>query len=93
MQVIGPDPGISIDDDAVHTIDLWFSQERRQWVVQRLNGHGDQIGHSHFCRTENEARACVADWMRRHPATHLTTPRKDRSVGAGRSASGKSART
>ena len=79
MQVIGPDPGIG-GDDAVHTIDVWFSRERRRWVVQRLNGQGEPIGHGHFCRSEDEARACVTDWMRRH----LTTPRQARAAKAAR---------
>ena len=79
MRIIGPEPAIA-SDDAVHTIDVWFSQERRRWVVQRLNGQGDPIGHSHFCRTEGEARACLADWMRRHPETHLTQPGRGRAA-------------
>lgn len=73
MQIIGPEP-TSATDDAVHTIDVWYSETRRHWIVQRLNGHGDGIGHSHKCRSRAEATACVADWMRRHPETHLTTP-------------------
>lgn len=90
MQVISPHSGTG--DDAVHTIDVWFSQERRQWVVQRLNGHGDPVGYDHFCRTEHEAKACVTDWMRRHPETHLTTPSTGRAAGAPRPTEAKGAR-
>ncbi len=83
MQVNGPDPG-DAGEHAVHTIDIWFSPKRRHWVVQRLNERGEPVGHSHFCRTEAEARACLADWMRRHPETHLSAPRRQRSSAEGR---------
>jgi hypothetical protein len=87
MQIIGPEP-TSSHDDAVHTIDVWYSDAGRHWVVQRLNANGDGIGPSHKCRSRAEATACVADWMRRHPETHLTTPherqgrvRRGQSIG------------
>jgi hypothetical protein len=73
MQIIGPEP-TPVSDDAVHTIDVWYSESHRHWTVQRLNAHGAGIGPSHRCRSRAEATACVADWMRRHPETHLITP-------------------
>jgi hypothetical protein len=73
MQIIGPEP-TPVSDDAVHTIDVWYSESHRHWTVQRLNAHGAGIGPSHQCRSRAEATACVADWMRRHPETHLITP-------------------
>ena len=83
MQIIGPEP-TPVTDDAVHTIDVWYSDTQRYWIVQRLNDHGDGIGHGHKCRTRAEATACVADWMRRHPETYLATPLKERSGERGR---------
>ena len=73
MQIIGPEP-TPVSDDAVHTIDVWYTERHRHWTVQRLNAHGAGIGPSHRCRSRAEATACVADWMRRHPETHLITP-------------------
>ena len=73
MHIIGPDP-LSAGENAVHTIDIWFSEARRHWVVQRFNGLGDPVGHDHFCRSQAEAKACLAYWLRRHPETHLLTP-------------------
>lgn len=82
MQIIGPEPA-NPADDAIHTIDVWFSEGQRRWIVQRLNANGDAIGPSHKCRSRGEATSCVADWMRRHPETHLTTPH-ERQVGKAR---------
>ena len=73
MQIIGPEP-TSGGDHAVHTIDVWYSESQRHWIVQRLNASGSGIGPSHKCRSRADATACVADWMRRHPETHLITP-------------------
>lgn len=73
MQIIGPEP-TPVSDDAVHTIDVWYSESHRHWTVQRLNAHGAGIGPIHRCCSRAEATACVADWMRRHPETHLITP-------------------
>ncbi len=36
------------------------------------------------CRSRAEATACVADWMRRHPETHLTTPHSQAREERGR---------
>lgn len=72
MQIMGSDPQDA--ETGVHTIDIWFSEARGRWIVQRLDGRGDPIGHSHSCRTQGEAKACLADWLRRHPETYLATP-------------------
>ncbi len=82
MQITGPDPGDA--ETGVHTIDIWFSEARRRWVVQRLDGRGDPVGHSHSCLTQGEAKACLADWLRRHPETYLASPARTPAKRGGR---------
>ncbi len=59
----------------VHTIDVWFSRRTARWLVERLDGNGDLIGLVHHCATEEDALACVGEWLRAHPETHLVSPR------------------
>jgi hypothetical protein len=59
---------------AVHTIDIWYSARSRAWLVERLDEDGHLIGAPHRCESEDEARACLEEWMRTHGETHLVSP-------------------
>ena len=62
------------DEPRVHTIDIWFSRRRQLWFVERLDSQGHQVGLAHFCADEQEAAACLAEWLRTHDETHLVAP-------------------
>ena len=66
------------DDNHVHTIDVWYSQRRQYWVVERLNVHGSLIGVAHHCRTLDDAEACLTEWLRSHDEAHVTPVRERR---------------
>lgn len=71
--------GIDIPDREeaqVHTIDIWFSQKRGAWAVERLNADGHLIGAAFHCEHEDDAVACLAEWLRAHGETHLASPRQ-----------------
>ena len=74
MDIVGIDRG-EWADSHVHTIDMWFSDRRRCWVVERLNEVGDLIGATHCCATLQDAEDCLADWLRGHDEAHLTAAR------------------
>lgn len=79
MHIVGMDwPGR--EETHVHTIDIWFSDRRELWIVERLNANGDPIGMAHPCASEGDAAACLAEWLRAHPETHLVTPRDKAAV-------------
>ena len=73
MRIVGAENN---EPDAVHTIDLWFSERRGGWVVERLDAEGHMIGTSHFCTNEHDATACLDHWLRAHAETHLVSPRE-----------------
>lgn len=73
MDVVGHDQD-AWGDDHVHTIDIWFSRRRNCWVVERLNAEGHLVGAAHRCATREDAEHCLAEWLRAHGETHLTTP-------------------
>ena len=70
--------GIVEDADGetqVHTIDVWFSRRLDRWLVERLDGEGHLIGSIYHCQSEEDALACVGEWLRAHPETCLVSPR------------------
>lgn len=85
MQITGRtvEPGGS----GVHTIDVWFSERRGVWVIERLDAEGHLIGAAHWCESRENATACVAEWLRAHDETgfvaHLP-PGRTRRQGAAR---------
>lgn len=62
---------------AIHTIDVWFSERRSKWIVERLDADGNHLGAAHVCADRDEAEDCLADWMRTHGETHLVSPFDD----------------
>ena len=63
-------------DDHVHTIDVWYSERRRCWIVERLNVQGHLIGTTHHCRTLEDAEDCLTEWLRSHDEAHVTSARE-----------------
>ena len=57
--------------EGVHTIDVWFSSRRQCWVVERRGPDGGMIGQSYGAADEQDAIACLAEWLRSHDETHL----------------------
>ena len=90
MDIVGIDQA-DWEANHVHTIDIWYSERRRCWVVERLNVHGDLVGAAHCCTSLQDAEACLTDWLRLHSETHLAAVRVAakmmRSVRAGNAAS------
>lgn len=74
LDIVGIEQARS-DDDDVHTIDVWFSQRRGCWVVERLNAAGHLVGTAHCCASEHDAEACLTEWLRAHGETHLAAAR------------------
>jgi hypothetical protein len=70
MRIVGMEIADPNDND-VHTIDLWYSEKRGAWLVERLDAQGRQIGLAHRCATQPEASACLDEWLRAHGETHL----------------------
>lgn len=64
----------AVDEDLVHTIDLWFSERRGVWVIERLDAAGDLIGAAHCCDHEDDAAACLQEWMRSHGDVRFFAP-------------------
>ena len=58
----------------VQTIDIWFSERRRMWFVERLDAEGHQLGLAHRCDNKAEAEACLEEWLREHSETELVVP-------------------
>lgn len=59
---------------AIHTIDVWYSQRRDKWIVERLDADGHRRGAAHVCVSREEAEDCLTDWLRAHDETHLVAP-------------------
>ena len=59
---------------AIHTIDVWFSERRGKWVIERLDADGDGVGTVLVCESREDAEDCLADWLRAHSETHLVAP-------------------
>ena len=76
-------------EDHVHTIDVWFSQRRNCWVVERLNAEGHLVGFSHCCVDADDARACLDDWLRAHGEAFLASPHRRSDEPAGAKAPGR----
>ena len=57
--------------EGVHTIDMWFSSRRRCWIVERRGPDGSVIGLSFAAQDEDDAVACLLEWLRTHDETHL----------------------
>lgn len=74
MQIVGFSRALG-DDPQVHTIDVWYSERRKAWMVERLDAQGHQVGPSHSCATEAEAEACLEEWLRSHSGVRLVAPR------------------
>lgn len=74
MQIVGIEH-MGREASHVHTIDVWYSQKRRMWIVERLDAEGHQIGMTHRCASEHEAAACLEEWLRAHSETHLVAPK------------------
>lgn len=93
MQIVGIEhtgrDSAQVDTAQVHTIDMWFSERRGMWFVERLDADGNQIGVVHRCGDEQEASACLDEWLRTHSETHLLAPREttaaEKRLLAGRS--------
>ena len=79
MDIIGP---AHDEDDAVHTIDIWYAARRRVWIVERLNGAGHTVGTPHVTRRRADALACLAHWRRAHREAHLAAPLIPRTAPA-----------
>ena len=73
MDIVGIE-GTVRDASHVHTIDVWFSERRGKWVVERLNADGHHVGLAFLCASEADAEDCVAEWLRAHVETHLASP-------------------
>ncbi len=73
MRIVGIEAN-EPDAGAIHTIDVWFSQRRGKWIIERLNADGHRMGAAHVCESREEAEDCLADWLRRHDETHLVAP-------------------
>ena len=65
------------DSGDIHTIDVWYSQRRGAWIIERLNADGDCLGAAHVCEHREDAEECLAEWMRSHGETHLVAPFDD----------------
>ena len=76
VHIVGINPQ-EFDATHVHTIDMWFSDRRAVWIVERLNAEGDHVGLAHLCASEDDAADCVAEWLRAHAETHLVSPRRE----------------
>ena len=59
------------EPDHVHTIDLWFSERRKVWIVERLNEDGHHVGATYQTADMRDAQACLEEWLRIHAETHL----------------------
>lgn len=70
MRIVGCEGN---DGPGVETIDVWFSQRRQAWIIERIDAEGNQIGAAHLCE-EADVAACVADWLRAHESVQLVTP-------------------
>ena len=69
--------GIEISEasvEHVQTIDLWYSERSRKWIIERLNANGDRVGVAQACASRQDAEACLAEWLRWHGETHLLSP-------------------
>ena len=73
MNVVGFDDATR-DLMQVHTIDVWFSQRRNLWIVDRLNADGHHVGVVFVSMDEAEAKDCAAHWLRAHTETYLLSP-------------------
>ena len=73
MRIVGIER-VEPDHYDIHTIDVWFSQKRGKWIIERLNADGDTIGHAHVCESLEDAETCLAEWLRAHDETHLMAP-------------------
>lgn len=69
------------DETHVHSIDMWFSNRRQIWIVERLNADGDPVGVAHHCASREGGMDCLAEWVRAHGETHLVLSLEDRAVG------------
>ncbi len=72
MYVVGVEQA-EWQDDHVHTIDIWYSQRRRCWIVERLNVDGHLVGAAHQCTTLEDAEDCLWEWLRSHSEAHVTS--------------------
>jgi hypothetical protein len=83
--MVGPDRA-ERERDHVHTIELWFSQKRKVWIVERLNDEGHHIGATYQTTDVHAAQACLEEWLRMHGETHLVEreakPKRRRAVAA-----------
>ena len=70
MHIVGHEAA-EPEPDHVHTIDLWFSDKRRLWIVERLSSDGHHVGATYQTHNEHDAKACLEDWLRAHAGTHL----------------------
>ena len=70
MHIVGHETA-NPEVDHVHTIDLWFSEKRNAWVVERLNVEGHHVGSTYQTTDVHDARACLEEWLRIHAETHL----------------------
>ena len=57
--------------EGVHTIDVWFSERRQRWVVERRDADGAVVGWSFCAANEHDATDCLAEWLRAHAEVHL----------------------
>ena len=73
MRIVGIETS-EVDVGAIHTIDVWFSERRGKWIIERLDANGDRMGAAHVCESRDEAEDCLADWLRAHGETHLVAP-------------------
>ena len=73
MRIVGIEmPEASVEH--VHTIDLWYSDRSRKWIIERLNANGDRVGVAQSYDSREDAEACLAEWLRWHGETHLLSP-------------------
>ncbi len=70
MHIVGHETD-NPEPDHVHTIDLWFSEKRKVWIVERLNADGHHVGATYQTKDVHDARACLEEWLRIHAETHL----------------------
>ena len=82
LNVVGLDQA-DWHDDHVHTIDVWYSDRRKCWIVERLNAHGSLVGAAHQCPTLHDAEDCLAEWLRSHNEAHVTAAREHPSAPEG----------
>jgi len=78
MKIIGYEQ--SDNESIVTSIDMWYDRHSRNWVIQRKDNEGNQIGTADYVYTKLEAQTIKEQYQSEYNLWGINNERKNLSI-------------